>query len=214
MSTARDFYEQLLCTADVTLARYGFKRRGTRFLRRHEESWGIIEFQRSPDSGTNWIVFTVNIGVAYDALPSVSEWNAQRARPPKSWDCHVGVRIEHVLPDRSPAEYWWLIDDATDIEQLQRAFTSYLDGPVRKFIDDLETTDGFRRYLARKAERGSIEDRELPWLQQLDPSVDLAAIASRPERLSRSRRQDPRPLDFSGLPQVIETRRNVMPGSN
>lgn len=75
-----------------------------------------------------------------------------------------------------------------------------------ELISQLRTLYGLRRYWLRKADRGSIEDRELAWLQLLDDSIDIDALARKPERLARNKRQPVGAVDFSNLaPLVIET---------
>ena len=97
----------------------------------------------------------------------------------------------------------------TDVEELKRAFTSYLDGRVIEFVDALASMSGLRRYWLRKADRGAMHDRELVWLKTLDPSVDIEARAAKPERAARrAKRRLVEPIDFSKLPPlVIETRK-------
>lgn len=209
MTQAQQGYEDLVSRASDVLAAHGFRRRGKSLWRHDGASTAIIQFQRSQDSGRDWIVFTVNIGLAYHALPRIVDWDPDGGRLPKTYDCHIEERIGYVLPDRSPADYWWLIDGDTDVEELERAFTSYLDGPVIEFVNSLSSLSGLRRHWLRKADRGAIHDRELVWLKVLDPSVDTDALAAKPERAARRvRQQVVGPVDFSQLPPLlIETRK-------
>jgi hypothetical protein len=95
------------------------------------------------------------------------------------------------------------------LEELGRAFTSYVKCPVIDFVNALRSLSGVRRYWLRKADRGAIHDRELVWLKALDPSVDVDALATKPERAARRvRQQVGGPIDFSQLPPLlIETRK-------
>lgn len=209
MTEAEKQFAELLSDVGRTLATRGFRRKHKAFHAPGDNAWTIIEFQRSADSGPEAIVFTVNVGLAYLELPSIIGWNPAHGRPPKVWDCHVAVRIGHFLPDRSPGDYWWLVDADTDTQRLADTLSVCLDGPVMKFVEDLQTLEGLRRYWLRKAERGTIEDRELEWLGSLDASIDTSALAAKPERLARAKRHAVADVDFSKLPPlVIETRRS------
>ena len=110
MTQAQRGFEDLSSRAGDVLATHGFRRRGRTFWRRDVTSNAIIQFQRSRDSGRNWIVFTVRIGLAYAALPRIGDWDPGGRSLPKTYECHVDVGIGHVLADRSPVDYWWLID--------------------------------------------------------------------------------------------------------
>ena len=182
--------------------------------RRTADCVQVVRFQRSVDSGADWIPFTVNVGSAYAVLPSVVGWTPSDRRLPQTFDCHADVRIGYLLPDRTPDDYWWLIDANTDADALERSFAALLRGSVTDHLERLSTLDGLIRYWRAKGEDGSIEDRELRWWSLLDDALDVERIAARPQRVARRRKvklKDMEPIDFSQtpLPHLIETPRGA-----
>jgi hypothetical protein len=202
--TAHDAYDRFLATSVVPVLKgLGYRRSRGTFTKSSDDGVAIVEFQKSKDSGRDAVTFTVNIGVAYRPL-------GFSGRLPKSWDCHVFLRIGSLLPDRSPGEYWWLIDDRTNLELLGARFAQYLEEAVDPFVQRMLTVDGLRRHLEARAARGTLTDAELGWLDRIglsDPDAltkQALAMRARNRDLSPTRSTIRQPAHVP--PLVIETR--------
>jgi Domain of unknown function (DUF4304) len=105
MATAQDKFKELLA-GDFSpwLKERGFKRRDTTFRRRRDAAWQIVNFQRSQFSDASDVRFTINLGVALDALHDEPSWGSRGW--PLEYECDFRERIGQL---HKGEDYWWKV---------------------------------------------------------------------------------------------------------
>jgi len=117
-------YKRIIKDVTPSIQKQGFKKTGVSFYRQNEESWGIINFQRSTESSAETIVFTVNLGVASKRLLKLIPIGRASRSKPDIWDCHWQERLGHLLDENK--DVWWTVDHQTSVDQLSYQIQNYI----------------------------------------------------------------------------------------
>lgn len=123
MMKAVENYKKIINDVTPSLRERGFKKSGASFYLQNEESWGIVNFQKSTKSSSEHIVFTVNLGVASKRLLKLSSTLHVGSRP-GIWDCHWQERLGHLLEEKK--DVWWTVEYQTPIDQLSHQIQEYI----------------------------------------------------------------------------------------
>jgi hypothetical protein len=100
---AQDKFKELLADHFAPwLKERGFKRRDTTFRRRSDQSWQIVNFQRSQFSDAGDVPFTINLGVALDVLHDDPSWRSRGW--PLEYECDFRERIGRL---QRGEDHWW-----------------------------------------------------------------------------------------------------------
>jgi Domain of unknown function (DUF4304) len=144
----------------------GFKKSGNLARLIADNNVAILAFQRSNDSTSKAIKFTINLGIVCGALLDPEGLSLAKAR---DVDGHLRQRIGAFLPDHP--DKWWVIDESTNVQQLTKEIADLVVEKAAPFLlryvkfDELLTlwqsgqspglTEGARvRYLDELIERG------------------------------------------------------------
>jgi hypothetical protein len=114
----------LLNSAGESLKKKGFVKKGSTFYLAAENNWGLVNFQKSKESKSDRIVFTINIGVL-SSLLRLTLRNIEISSKPIIDDCHWKKRIGFLMSKKQ--DHWWVIDEATSIDDLISEVINLLD---------------------------------------------------------------------------------------
>lgn len=112
----------------------GFTSRGNNFHKRHpQENIGIINFQKSWSSNNEFgIKFTLNFGLYSKAIAELLDPTHIKLKP-TVWDLHWGQRIGLLFPEKN--DKWWVIDECTSMELLEKEIQECL---LHKVIPEID----------------------------------------------------------------------------
>ena len=135
----------------------GLKGSGSTFRLKGDGVWGVINFQRRRRYSTaDEIRFTVNVSVASERLRHMT-YGWHEGAPPSEENCALRQRIGFMLPDRPPADWWWILDGTTDLDQLSADIAGYLIAAavpfLRSFRKDQDLRDFWLRGLSQPKSR-------------------------------------------------------------
>jgi hypothetical protein len=106
-----------------------FKRRGPTMRLIRNNVAGLVNFQRSSWSSRQEIRFTVNVGVVYGALlPS-------RVPLDRALECDAQVRERLGALSHRKHDFWWTINESTDVEALSSEIVSEVTRYAIPFIE-------------------------------------------------------------------------------
>lgn len=91
-----------------------FKKKSDLFICYKSNNIGLISFQKSIDSSSKRLLFTINLGVYSNSLHVLDSPGIGTI--PSTSDCHWKKRIGLLLPILK--DYWWTIDETTSISDL------------------------------------------------------------------------------------------------
>lgn len=109
-----DHYKSLIAGLTPFLKILGYSKSGDSFFHNQEGNTGILNFQKSRSTTSNYTLFTINLGVYSGALKIFDNFEI-KSKPTIS-DCHWRKRIGYLMPDK--LDYWWKIDDTTSLNKL------------------------------------------------------------------------------------------------
>jgi hypothetical protein len=165
MSALDDFDVVVGDVVAPALREWGFRRRRTTFRRRSGEAWQIVNLQKSKWSARERVEFTVNLGVALDALAGDPPAWASRGWP-LEYECHFRMRLAALgeADDRWESLGRWR-------DSRRRTARRVLDGLSERGVPWLDLYSDPALLLAHIAD-------EPERLELFDPSslVELAAI--------------------------------------
>lgn len=87
----------------------GYVKRGNTFRHIAEGNCGLVDFQRSVKSGSDILVFTINLGVVVDRL---LDSRAPEINKAAITDAHLRQRIGKFVPDCP--DKWWEVTPSAD----------------------------------------------------------------------------------------------------
>jgi hypothetical protein len=149
----------------------GFKRTRTTFHRAAGINWQVVNLQRSQFSNPGETSFTVNLGVAWEALRETkrgADWKP--GRRPLEYQCQLRMRLGQLLVGR---DHWWDLGPDTDVEQLGGAVVDAIERYGLPWLDEASDTEAYLdKLIANLADE--------PW-QHLYASQCLAQALSRPD---------------------------------
>ncbi|WP_374950017.1 DUF4304 domain-containing protein [Mucilaginibacter sp.] len=131
-----DNYKLLIAELVPFLKMVGYRKSGESFFLDKEGNIGLVNFQRSKNSNSSSILFTINLGVYSSALKMFDSFEV-KSKPTLS-DCHWRKRIGCLMPDRQ--DFWWEIDDTISSTKLAAEILDVLKEraipEVEKFISN------------------------------------------------------------------------------
>lgn len=173
------------------LRREGFKGSGSIFREHRDGVWSVVDFQRSRSSTAEEVRLTINLAVASERLRgSLHDWPV--GSPPGEADCALRQRIGFLLPDRPPADYWWIVDADTDLDRLAADLTGYLLDAGLPFLRGFPGDEALRDHWVAALDAGDLSRPDLLRLQRLTAQIGPAELARR--------------LDDDGLMNELEKR--------
>lgn len=122
VSYASNIYKDLIKGISQSLKSEGFSRKGQSFYTKHEENWGVINFQKSTSGNEKSVVFTVNLGIASGRLFRFSGKLIEDR--PLIEDCHWRQRLGFLLPEKK--DVWWTIVVTTLLDRLVKDMENLL----------------------------------------------------------------------------------------
>lgn len=109
-----DKYKTLISEINNVIKPLGFKKNGNTFFYNQDNNIGLINFQKSKNSSSISILFTISIGVYSSALQIFDSPDV--GSKPTISDCHWSKRMGFLLPENK--DHWWQINDATSLPDL------------------------------------------------------------------------------------------------
>jgi hypothetical protein len=123
------------------LASHGWVRKKQFFFKKQGDSWGVISFQKSSKTNKDEIVFTINLAVISGTLQKF--FSARTIEEPSLTDSHWRCRIGALLAEN--LDKWWVISNATSLEELKNELSSCLTNvavpQIEKYLDDSALRD-------------------------------------------------------------------------
>lgn len=131
------------------LKRAAFKKKDRLWLRLNATFWQMVHVQTRLGNSSE-ILVTLNVGIASTALRDLTVgWKGDE---PSAWNWHISWRLGELLTDRPPADYWWMVDASTDIDQLSRKFAAYVNNLVLPRLDEFSVPTAFVNELRRRSD--------------------------------------------------------------
>lgn len=130
--SARTVFSQGTIRVSDALKTLGYKRSGTRFVRRGAEVVSLIELQTSRASTTNELSFVVNFGVIVISLTGGGDLSK-----PTYTDCHWGGRVS----GKDGAERWWTVRAEDSAVELAETLDRVLLGEAVPALDSKQTEE-------------------------------------------------------------------------
>ena len=115
-------YKTLISAIGKSIKDFGFKKSGDNFFYSENGNIGVINFQKSKNSSSEIVLFTINLGV-YSSSLKVFDQPGINSKPSIS-DCHWRQRIGFLLPENK--DYWWPIDATVSLDHLIAEVTDVL----------------------------------------------------------------------------------------
>jgi len=145
----------------------GWTKTGPTFHLRQPQGWGVVNFQKSPWGSRDETRFTINLGVALDALAPIFDRDPAK-KPPSSmceWSDRIGSFLE---PAR---DTWWIVNGGSDLEALTNEIGPVVVDLALPPINERLTAEGFLRAMRLDNPVGQVG---YPWkvLALLDPGPD------------------------------------------
>jgi Domain of unknown function (DUF4304) len=109
-------YKKLIEAIEIFLKEFDFTKSGQSFYFKKESNIGIINFQKSKNSSSSTISFTINVGISSSILRQFNGENISKL--PDVEDSHWMNRIGFLLPEKQ--DHWWEVNDATNLEELKQ----------------------------------------------------------------------------------------------
>lgn len=129
-------YKHLISCISVFLRENNLKKAGNNFVIKHEDNFGILNFQKSRDSSAQRTSFTVNFGVYLNSLAIFNNFDI--LNKPMFDGCHWKQRLNP--PTSGTNSAWWEITSTTSVEKLCKELIVSLQHnaiiPIRTFIVD------------------------------------------------------------------------------
>jgi hypothetical protein len=108
-------YKILIDKTGDFLKGHGFTKKSTTFYVCREGNWGLLNFQKSQESSTEAVYFTINLGVSSTRIREFLD-KGKKTRPAAIDECHWKTRVGFILPDKK--DTWWKIDEHTRLESI------------------------------------------------------------------------------------------------
>ena len=126
-----DAFKVLLSRVNSSLRGLGYKRSGLRFCLQKQGNWGVLGFQKSARTDQRRLIFTINVGVCSTRL--LRFYSLEKVgNCPTIQDCHLDIRLGHLLPDRD--DKWWTIVDEKGLDQLSDEIVSDVTNVAHQMI--------------------------------------------------------------------------------
>jgi len=137
----------------------GFKKTGTRFYRKTENIFAIVEFQKNKWNDEASLGFTLNLGIASSTLIKLLDGISYFKVPkvPTSADCQERYRIGSF--SQTTRDIWWTITDKTEESQVVEEILALLQEAV-PYISEVENDIEFCDFLIEKESKA--EEPYLP----------------------------------------------------
>lgn len=117
-----DKYKMLLSEISNRIKPLGLKKAGDSFFYNQDGNIGLINFQKSKDSASETIIFTINLGT-YSSSLSMFDRPDIKSKVLIS-DCHWRERIGLLLPQKK--DHWWQITESTSLPNLVKEIAEIL----------------------------------------------------------------------------------------
>lgn len=131
-------FEELTNKISDLLISHGFKKSGQyyQYNPKDSDNIAIINLQKSRDSSSSNIIFTFNIGIHFKNIFYLN--TGEVIKKPIINDCQWKIRIGKLMPINK--DYWWNIDNSTDLEQITNEliniFQKFVFGEINDRISD------------------------------------------------------------------------------
>ncbi|WPU99897.1 DUF4304 domain-containing protein [Mucilaginibacter sp. cycad4] len=139
-----DKLKLLLANIENVLKRKGFVKSGNTFYIESNGNWGMLNFQKSKSSTNAETILTINLGVSLVSLRRFKNENIKKK--PDVLDCHWGMRIGHLLPQKT--DYWWKIDDSNIKEVEDEILIVILNIAIPEILNHLKEGELEKEWLA------------------------------------------------------------------
>lgn len=135
----------------------GFSKKGKHWVREAAQCFSLVSLQKS-----QWgEQFYVNLGAFVKELdPQVTA--------PKESQCHLRVRLTHLLPDKTALERCLDFENEMAEEERLRIITSALRDYGLEWLKSAETLEGIRERLTEEATKGAAVSVRLKTLLGID----------------------------------------------
>jgi len=147
-----DYYKVLLLEVEEKLKSKGFTKKGNTFYLFENNNWALLNFQKSKNSSSTRVTFTINIGVLSTALRKIID-NTDIAVKPSIEDCQWKKRIGFLLPEKQ--DYWWEIDNDSSLKNLiaeiTKTITTFAIPEIENHISDENLEKEWLRGIAEGA---------------------------------------------------------------
>jgi hypothetical protein len=131
-----DKYKMLISDINNVIKPLGFKKNGNTFFYHQDNNIGLINFQKSKNSSSESILFTISVGVYSNSLHVFD--SPEIGSKPAVSDCHWRERIGFLLPEKK--DHWWQINSVTLLSDLTKEVINLLTSKaipeIKKYISD------------------------------------------------------------------------------
>lgn len=104
-----DLFKELIKALTPSFKSIGLSKKGNSFYLESGKNYGVVNFQKSRESTTEIVKFTINFGVYSDVLGQL-EYDYNNSGKPEFEQCHWQARIGSFMPN-SP-DFWWSVDSS------------------------------------------------------------------------------------------------------
>ena len=132
----KECFNRIIGKISLSIAPYGYVQKRYKFVKIIPESVSIIEFQKSQQSTSIQIEFTINIAVVFPEL-----WDPQRSliTNASSSDGHITMRIGSLFVQ--PDDFWWSMDCGIDESSLCADIEQKIKNYALPFLEKYPSVD-------------------------------------------------------------------------
>ena len=155
-------YETCIRATEKLISPSGYSRKGAIFRHWTDGNLGLVQFQKAKRSTSGRLEFTVNLGIVCGRL--FEEWQGEIEKA-DVWDAHLRTRLGALMPERR--DKWWLIDDATDTEEMAEQISILVRGLGIPYLEDhIRTADLITLWQSERSP-GATEVQRMSYLSML-----------------------------------------------
>lgn len=141
----------------------GFISKSSNFIKKLEDNFGIINFQKSRDSNADFLKFTINFGVYSDILGKLEYFESKTN--PEIIDCQWQARVGQFMDGRP--DYWWEIFFSDDPKYLTIDVFKKIDSIILPEIEKRMSIDGLISCWLNEDHYGTTEISRFKYLTYL-----------------------------------------------
>lgn len=116
-------YETCIRATEKLITPLGYVRKGAIFRHWTDGNLGLVQFQKAKRTTADRLEFTINLGIVCGRV--FEDWKGEIEKA-DVWDAHLRMRLGNLMPERR--DKWWLIDEATDTEEMAEQISTLVRG--------------------------------------------------------------------------------------
>lgn len=159
-----DLYKELIAQLTTFLKSMGFSKKGNSFYLEVDKNYGVINFQKSRDSTSETILFTINFGI-YSNLLERMRLGYSESKKPEVEQCHWHARIGNFMP--GGPDYWWKVNASADLRNIVSSVMDDIKNVVMPEISKRLSDEGLINSWMNESYAGTTEIGRFKYLTTL-----------------------------------------------